>query len=55
MAEFNVFMGVLIAFILRSFVSFEELLKNHVVFAMDSPPTKYGFENVMSQCRFDEW
>eukprot|EP00873_Tetraselmis_striata_P014133 jgi/Tetstr1/434397/TSEL_023498.t1 len=55
LAEFKVFLAVLLAMTLHSTVSLEELWDNPAVPSIKAMPTRYGFAALMTQRRFNEW
>eukprot|EP00873_Tetraselmis_striata_P001908 jgi/Tetstr1/422172/TSEL_013025.t1 len=55
LAEFKVFLAVLLAMTLHSTVSLEELWDNPAVPSIKALPTRYGFAALMTQRRFNEW
>eukprot|EP00873_Tetraselmis_striata_P035301 jgi/Tetstr1/455565/TSEL_042384.t1 len=55
LAEFKVFLAVLLAMALHSTVSLEELWDNPAVPSIKALPTRYGFAALMTQRRFNEW
>eukprot|EP00873_Tetraselmis_striata_P014917 jgi/Tetstr1/435181/TSEL_002637.t1 len=55
LAEFKVFLAVLLAMTLHSAVSLEELWDNPAVPSIKAMPTRYGFAALMTQRRFNEW
>eukprot|EP00873_Tetraselmis_striata_P044316 jgi/Tetstr1/464580/TSEL_009336.t1 len=54
-AEFKVFLAVLLAMTIHSTVSLEELWDNPAVPSIKALPTRYGFAALMTQRRFNEW
>eukprot|EP00873_Tetraselmis_striata_P024031 jgi/Tetstr1/444295/TSEL_032186.t1 len=54
LAEFKVFLAVLLAMTLHSTVSLEELWDNPAVPSIKALPTRYGFAALMTQRRFNE-